>query len=118
MSTSAQRVTTVQFTGDVTFPLTPTPTANNPTSPASEILMSLSAGDNVIAIPTTGAPAAAVMILKPSGNNIVLKLKGIAGDTGVLLHKTDYDIISLDPTAVSFIINAASQVNGVRLVWM
>lgn len=116
MTTNAQRITKVQFAGDVSFPLSAS--AVNPSSPASEILMSLVAGDNVIPIPTIGAVATAVMIIKPSSNTALIKLKSVSGDAGIPLNKTDYDIISLDASATQIVLNAASEVDGVRLVWM
>lgn len=116
MSTSAIRQTQITFAGDVT--LTNTQAANNPTSPASETLVSLANGDNTITVPATGAPATACVIVKPAGNSVAIKLKGIAGDTGILLHKTDHDVISLDPGQASFVLNAAAQINGVRLFWI
>ncbi len=116
MSTNSQRTISIAFTGDVVLPNIGA-TAVNASSPGTEQLISLANGDNTIAIPTTGAQASSLTIIKPPGNTVALKLKGINGDTGILLHKTDPDSISLDPTLTTIVINAASICNGVRLVW-
>jgi hypothetical protein len=68
--------------------------------------VTLSAGNNTITPP---ANAKAVTISKPSGNTSVITLKGVNGDTGVPLHLTDPDSISLN-TAAAFVLNAVTEV--------
>lgn len=116
MSTNAQRAISITFTGDVAFAINPT-AAVNATSPGTEQLLSLASGDNILTVPTTGARATSLTIIKPAGNTVALKLKGVGGDTGITLHLTDPDSISLDPGQASVILNAAAICNGVRLVW-
>jgi hypothetical protein len=85
-------------------------------SPAQVQLVTLAAGDNTITAPTGGSTPKACTIVKPSSNEAVLKLKGHADDVGIQLHKTDPDSVSIDGVS-SFILNAASEVVGVRLFW-
>lgn len=115
MATASTRVLTVTFTGDVSFQNT-AQAAGNASSPGSEQLLTLAAGDNVLTIPATGALATAVTIVKPSGNTVLIKLKGTGGDVGIALNKTDPDSISFDPSITTIILNAATPVN-VRLLW-
>jgi hypothetical protein len=48
---------------------------------------------------------------------VLITLKGISGDTGVELHLTDPCTISLNSTTNTFVLTAASQLAGVRLIW-
>lgn len=116
MATSAQRKITLTYTGDVAG-VEDISAAVNLTSPAQVQLVTLAIGDNVITAPTGGSTPTACTIRKPAGNAIALKIKGVGGDTGVRLHNTDPDTISIDASTASFIINAAAQVVGVRLYW-
>jgi hypothetical protein len=65
----------------------------------------LNSGANTITVPTG---ATAVVIQPPSGNTILVTFKGVTGDTGVPLHKTQPTVIALDSTATSFVLTAAS----------
>lgn len=65
----------------------------------------LQSGDNTISVPTN---TTAVLIAPPATNTVALKVKGDAGDTGVLIHKTNPTLLALDPTQTTFIVNAAS----------
>lgn len=69
----------------------------------------LASGDNTIAVP---AGTTAVLIEPPSGNVVALKLKGVGGDTGVLLHKVYPTLLALDPSQTTLIVNAASLTAG------
>ena len=114
---STQRTVTLAFS--TPFSLAPsTSAAINLASPgAVQAPITLASGDNTITVPTGGSVHTAVTIIKPATNTNLLKLKGIGGDTGVSLHKTDPDSISLDATQVSFVINAAGSTPGVVLIW-
>jgi hypothetical protein len=46
-----------------------------------------------------------------------MTLKGVAGDSGVPLHKTDPTSIALSLGFSSLILNVAAQTSGVRLIW-
>jgi hypothetical protein len=115
-TTSAQRVTTITYTGAVAGVET-IAAASNLASPAQVQILTLAIGDNVITAPGGGTTPVACTIVKPAANAIALKLKGVGGDTGVRLHNTDPDTISIDPATTTFIINSAAQVVGVRLFW-
>lgn len=113
MSTLSNRQITVSFTGDVTFPLLAN-AAPNATSPGETQLISLALGANTIAVPpgSTG-----LTITKPASNATALTLKGVSGDTGIPLHLTDPDSISLNPGQSSIVLTAAAAVSGIRLTW-
>lgn len=121
MATTAKRMITLTYIGDVGG-VTPGNThkiaaADNSASPAEIDLVTLSAGDNTITVPTSGTTPKACTIVKPTNNATLIKLKGAGGDTGIKLHNTDPDTISIDATQTSFILNAAAQIDGVRLFW-
>lgn len=116
MSITSARSLTIQFTGDRTQTQT-VPAAQNAGSPGVEEIKALAIGNNVITVPAaTGFVATAVTIIPPVANPNALTLKGIAGDTGIPLHKTDPTTIAIDSTVVNFSINAAA-VTTVRLIW-
>lgn len=117
MATSTTRSTTIQTAGDIisgqTFSATP-----NPSTPRPEDVVSLSSGNNTITVPSSGtAVPIAVTILPPVSNAVALTLKGVNGDTGILLHLVDPTTIAIGSTVTSFVISAASNVAGVRLIW-
>lgn len=116
MSASAQRTTTLTYTGAVAG-VEVIAAVINLASPAQSQIITLASGDNVITAPGGGSIPVACTIVKPSGNVIAIKIKGNAGDTGVRLHNTDPDTISIDPSTTSLILNAAAQIVGVRLFW-
>jgi hypothetical protein len=89
-------------TGSQYFNLTQL-TYNSPIGATTVVV--LSSGDNTISIPTG---TTTIIIQPPVNNTFVLKLKGVAGDTGVTLNKTSYQIYQPDTTQTSFIINSAS----------
>jgi len=117
MSSTSNRTINFTFTGDhVASPVIAA--AANAASPAAIAApITLASGANTIAIPTGGATPVCVTIVKPAGNTVLVTLKGVTGDTGVPLHKTDPDSISLDSTATTFVLTAASQIIGVTLIW-
>ena len=113
---TSQRTVTVQFTGGVQAANTFS-AANNAASPGQIEIKTLAAGPNTITPPTGGSTPKSVTIIPPEANVNLIKLKGIAGDTGVDLHKTDPTTIALDSPTNTFVLDAALQVVGVRLVW-
>jgi hypothetical protein len=116
MSTASARTQTITFTGDVTATQT-NAALQNPASPGVQQLISLAVGTNTITVPTGGATATAVTIVPPAGNVQAITLKGIAGDTGIILHPTDPTTIALGPTVTSFVLNGGGAVAGLRLIW-
>lgn len=117
MSSISNRTINFTFTGDhVASPVIAA--AQNAASPAAIAApITLASGNNTITIPTGGTTPVAVTIVKPAGNTVLITLKGVNADTGIPLHKTDPDSISLDSTATTFVLNAAAQVTGVTLIW-
>jgi hypothetical protein len=116
MATTAERIITIVYSGD-TIGSEIIEAADNTVSPGSIDLVTLASGFNSITVPTGGATCKAVTIKPPSGNTIQITLKGITGDTGVLLHLTDPSSISLSPSQTTIGLNAASSCPGVRLYW-
>lgn len=119
MSTAAAWTATLTFTGD--DPATKTYTAaSNATSPAADALVNLASGANTITVPVAAAPTR-LTIIPPSGNTVLLTLKGVTGDTGIPLHKLDPTSVALDSTAATsaatFCLTAANTCNGVRIIW-
>lgn len=90
--------------------------ASNTASPGAISPTRLAAGANTITVPTGGTTPKAVTIVKPSDNTTSITFKGVSGDTGVRLHDTDPDSISLDSSVTSFVLTAGAQVD-VRLIW-
>lgn len=116
MAASAQRKITLTYLGDVVGVQELAAAINN-TSPAHIQHVTLASGNNTISAPTGGAAATACTIIKPTANAIAIVLKGVNGDTGIRLHNTDPDTVSLDGGVTSFVLNAAAQIAGVRLMW-
>ena len=108
----------LKFSGDVTlddfFAF-----AQNAASPGQAQVLDLSSGNNTITVPSGGSSAASgVIVIPPSGNAVVLTLKGVAGDTGFAMGLTDPAVLTLGSGVTSFVINAASAVTGVRLFFL
>lgn len=117
MAITASRTIQILFSGDVTLNVIQS-ALDNATSVAEPIPVKLSSGDNTITAPAiTGLTVTALTIIPPSGNTTLIKLKGVAADTGVALHKTDPTSIALDSSFVSLVLNAAVTINSVRLIW-
>lgn len=91
--------------------------AVNAVSPGKIDVTDLAAGSNTITPPTGGGSTpVAVTIIPPAGNTQTITLKGIAGDTGVPLHKTDPSSIGLGGTG-TFVLAAGGIITGVRFIW-
>lgn len=76
--------------------------------------ISLASGDNTFT-PPTGVNA--VMIIPPPANVTVIKLKGAAGDTGIVLNPSKPSFIGLGGAA-NIIINAAAIIAGVVISYV
>ncbi len=117
MSATSTRVIQLGFAGDRVGNPSASAAANTSSPAATAAPVTLAIGDNAITVPTGGTVPTAVTIVKPAASTATIKLKGAGGDTGIKLHPTDPDSISLDPTQASIILNASAQVVGVVLVW-
>ena len=116
MAASASRYISIQFSGDVVASNT-FQAASNAASPAKADIVTLASGANTITPPAGGSTPKAITIIPPSGNTVDITLKGVAGDTGIVLHNTDPTSIALDSPTATFVLSAASEVVGVRLFW-
>jgi len=117
MSTTSSKTIQIQFSGDIAFN-EPFSSLDNASSPAKTDLVTLAIGANTITAPVvTGIVVTGLLIIPPAANINLITLKGITGDTGVALHKTDPTSLALDTTFVSLVLTVTVQVVGVRLVW-
>tara|TARA_R110000868_G_scaffold395456_1_gene667128 strand:- start:4 stop:357 length:354 start_codon:yes stop_codon:yes gene_type:complete len=116
MATTSNRTISVAFSGDLVSSLA-FAAAANAASPGSVTIHTLSAGANTITLPTGGSTVRGATIIPPSGNTQTLTLKGVTGDTGVPLHKTDPCSISFESGSTTFCLTAGGTVTGLRIVW-
>lgn len=103
----------IEFEGSVTYEQEFSSAANSQ-SPGVIDTVDLSSGANTITKPTN---AVSCTIIPPDNNTTALTLKGVSGDTGILLHTTNPALVSLASGQASFVINAAASVSGVRFIW-
>lgn len=116
MSVTSNRKIIVKFTGDLTLS-DANSAAENTDSPGVSEVKTLASGNNTITPPGGGTTPIGVTIIPPSDNEATLTLKGINGDTGIVLHSTDPTSLSLGSTTATFVIHASVQVTDVRLLW-
>jgi len=110
MITSNSRVINL-FTGD--FGLQSIASAlENTNSPGAIVDYALSTGNNTITPP---AQSTGATLLFPTSNAVLVTLKGVNGDTGIVLHPTDPTRIGLNSTA-AFVLSAASSVS-IKIIW-
>lgn len=112
MAVSSTRSITTGMSEDITFSRIDS-AASNTTAPGQVEKKDLSSGNNTITVPSG---AKGLTLKPPSGNTQALILKGVNGDTGVAIHKTDPTSLGLE-TGATVVINAAGSVTGVVLVW-
>jgi hypothetical protein len=116
MATTSNRTISVAFTGDLISSLA-FAAAANVASPGSISILTLASGFNTITLPTGGSTVKGAIIVPPSGNTQTLTLKGITGDTGVPLHKTDPCSITFETGTTTFGLTAGGTVTGLRIIW-
>ena len=117
MSITSSRTVQIQYSGDV-FQQVIQSALDNLTAMGVDNLVTLSSGANTITPPSvSGLTIIGVTIIPPAGNTTLITLKGVTGDTGIPIHKTDPTSLGLNTTLTTFVLTAAAQVNGVRLVW-
>lgn len=119
MSTTAVARNYVSFTGEINDDNVFS-SGDLADSPASNQMVSLlGLTDNEIEVPDMdGFDTHGVMIVPPDGNINEITLKGIAGDTGVVLSATKQSLINFGvaPPASIFLYSGGS-INGLRLIW-
>lgn len=113
MAVTSNNTISLSLTGDVEFQQD-FDLATNPAAPGVNNLYNLLSGNNTITVPSGSV---SVLIVPPSGNLLVITYKGINGDTGVPLHKTNPSLIGLDTTVTTFILNASNAITGLRLIF-
>lgn len=117
MSVTSNRNIQISFSGDITSDVIQSALEND-ASPGKIDVVTLAIGNNTITAPViSGLVVTGLTIIPPAGNAILITLKGVAGDTGITLHVTDWTSLSLDTTFVSLVLSVATAVVGVRLVW-
>lgn len=91
--------------------------AENLDSPGSIQLYDLATGNNTITLPPASPTSAT--IIPPVGNEESIVLKGVVGDTGIVLNPTDPTVLTFDPedAPVSFVLNVSDDIDNVRIVW-
>lgn len=114
MAVTSRRTIGISFQGAVDAPGLSYAAAENSSSPGDIDLQNLASGVNTI---TKAIGAKAATIIPPTGNTVLITLKGVTGDTGVVIHPTDPTSIGLDATVTSFVLTAASAVTGIRIIW-
>jgi hypothetical protein len=116
MAVTANRSVTVTLTGDVDYNQTFS-AVENADSPGQIDIVTLASGANTITPPSGGTTPVAVTIIPPAGNTQTITLKGITGDTGIALSKTDPTTIGLGSSSATFVLTAGADIEGVRLIW-
>lgn len=115
MSILSTRKVINQFEGDVVADVTNT--ATNQASPGKFDIVTLASGANTITPPSGGSTPVAVTIIPPPSNASSITLKGVTGDTGVLLHPTQPTTIALGSPTATFVLTAGAQIVGVQMIW-
>lgn len=77
------------------------------------VTVDLAMGDNTLTVPTG---TTLILIVPPTSNAVALKVKGAAGDTGVLISKTKPTVLTWDSGPV--IVNAASAIIGATVTFI
>ena len=117
MAATANRSEIITFTGDVTARITLVATENT-ASPADIQLLTLASGANTITLPTGGSTVKSATLVPPTSNSQTITLKGVTGDTGIALSKTQPTVVTFDTTpATTFVLTAGGTVTGLRIIW-
>jgi hypothetical protein len=116
MAVTSTRQTTITFSGDINASVLFN-AANNTAAPGDVDVLTLAAGANTVTLPTGGSTPKGATIVPPPGNTQAITLKGVAGDTGIVLHKTDPSTITFDTPPANFVLSAAGTVTGLRIIW-
>ena len=116
MAVSAARYTSITLSGDLVGTQKINATTNTD-APGDTDIVTLALGANTITCPTSGTTFTCATIIPPSNNATSITLKGVTGDTGIRLHNTDHSCISLHSSATSFVLTAAAEITGVRIIW-
>lgn len=117
MAVTSTRTIQIEFSGDNVANLIKSAT-NNALSPGIIEFLDLAIGPNTIsAPPLADAVPVALTIVPPSGNTILITLKGDAADQGIPLSLLDPTSIALDSTFVSLVLDVDDDAGGFMLIW-
>ncbi len=117
MATNATRVITIGYTGDVNGTNTLSAAASA-SSPGSITTQTLAPGNNTITVPSTaGITVKGATFLPPTGNTVAITLKGVAGDTGFEISRTDPTSIGFETAPASIVLNATTTIGNFRIFW-
>lgn len=116
MSITASRKVTVELSGDIEADNSFSAAVNS-ASPGVVNIVTLAIGANTITPPAGGTTPKALTIVPPSGNTSTITLKGVTGDTGVVLHSTDPTSIGLNSPTATLVLTASAEIIGVQLIW-
>lgn len=118
MPVISNRQVSVTFTDDLNATLA-YDAIQNEDSPGSVQLITLAIGNNTITLPGGGAVPASVIIIPPVDNEEVITLKGVNGDTGIVINPVDPTVLTFnaDSLPTFFVLNAAAEIIGLTLVW-
>lgn len=114
MATTATTTIKVVSTGDGNASeWSPTATQNNYAPAGGPVNVTLASGDNTLAVPTG---AMGVAISPRAASPLVMRLKGVAGDTGFPLRGGKPAYMTIPTGATGMILNA-SMVDVVAVHW-
>lgn len=116
MAITSNRTITITQSGEIASANTFSAAANT-AAPGDIDLLTLASGFNTITLPLGGSTVRGATIIPPAGNTQTLTLKGVTGDTGILIHKTDPTSISFDAGVTTFGITAGGTVTGLRVIY-
>lgn len=118
MAKTATIYTTYKCAGDGESDTYVGSTFTNVNSPGQQSYVNLSSGDNTLTPPPSTVAAKGLLIIPPSTNVVAVTLKGNAADTGIALRPNDETkLLFPDAGPGTIILNAASAIAGVRLIW-
>jgi len=106
---------TAPFVASWTFPA-----GANANAPGDVQIYTLSTTNNTINFPTGGAVVSGITIVPPVGNSASITLKGVAGDTGIAIHRTDPTSIAFDTTnttQTSLVFTVSTTITGLFIIW-
>lgn len=116
MSTISTRKIVISFVGDVNLNQS-FPAAENDDSPADIDIVTLASGANTITVPSGGSTVKGVTIIPPELNDQSITLKGVTGDTGIVLSKVDPTSLGFETAPATFVLTAGGSIVGLRLIW-
>lgn len=87
------------------------------TAPVNDLrVVDLSSGANTITLPTG---TTAVLIIPPDDNTETITLKGVTGDTGIIVQPDKPSLLPIDQSAdPTFVITAGAAIAGVRICFI